>query len=97
MKILVLSSTRADYSFYLPLLKKMRNDPFFNVEIVAFGSHLSDIHGNTVERIEQDGFKVAHKLKTNFDDDSSMGISLSIGDITKQFAKFWNENASTVD
>ena len=37
MKIGVLTSSRADYGIYLPLLNKLLEDPYFNVEIVAFG------------------------------------------------------------
>ena len=97
MNILVLTSTRADYSFYLPLLKGLTSDPFFTVKIVAFGSHLSKNHGYTVSRIEEDGFEVFAKITTNLENDSSKGIALAIGEITKQFAEFWDENKYSVD
>ena len=37
MKVLVLTSSRADFGIYLPLLKKMEKDTFFQCEILAFG------------------------------------------------------------
>ena len=41
MKIGVLTSSRADYGIYLPLLEKLKKDSFFDLEIIAFGTHLS--------------------------------------------------------
>ena len=41
MKIGVLTSSRADYGIYLPLLNKIKKDIFFDLEIIAFGTHLS--------------------------------------------------------
>ena len=52
MNIGVLTSSRADYGIYLPLLNKLLEDPYFNLEIVAFGTHLSKSHGFTVDEIE---------------------------------------------
>ena len=49
MKIAILTSSRADFGIYLPLLKKFKNDPFFDVRIIAFGTHLSSLHGHTID------------------------------------------------
>ena len=46
MKIGVLTSSRADYGIYLPLLLKLKADDFFQLEIIAFGTHLSKTHGH---------------------------------------------------
>ena len=97
MNIIVLTSTRADYSFYLPLLTAWKKDAFFNVKIVAFGSHLSEKHGFTVNQIEQDGFEVAYKIAANLDDDTPKGISDSIGTITHHFSEFWHNHKKTID
>ena len=40
MKVGVLTSSRADFGIYLPLLKLLKEDSFFNLEIIAFGTHL---------------------------------------------------------
>jgi GDP/UDP-N,N'-diacetylbacillosamine 2-epimerase (hydrolysing) len=36
MKIGVLTSSRADFGIYLPLLNLLKLDPFFKLEIIAF-------------------------------------------------------------
>jgi GDP/UDP-N,N'-diacetylbacillosamine 2-epimerase (hydrolysing) len=58
MRIAILTSSRADYGIYLPLLKKLKADNFFDLKIIVFGTHLSRFHGYTVEQIEEDGFEV---------------------------------------
>ena len=43
MKIGVLTSSRADYGIYVPLLQKLKTDAFFQLEIIAFGTHGSKV------------------------------------------------------
>ena len=65
MKIAVLTSSRADFSILSPLLYKLKKDKFFDLNIIAFGSHLSTKHGKTISLIRKDGFKVTHSFNTN--------------------------------
>ena len=74
MKVGVLTSSRADYSIYYPLLKKLNGDPFFELHILAFGTHLSLQHGRTVDKIKEDGFTVSHEIQTLPVDDQPKSI-----------------------
>ena len=56
MKIALITSSRADFGIYLPLLIKLKNDSFFNLEIIAFGTHLSKNYGFTFSEIEAFNF-----------------------------------------
>ena len=49
-----LTSSRADYGIYQPLLTKLKADARFNMEIIAFGMHLQKKQGNTIEDIQKD-------------------------------------------
>lgn len=93
MKIGVLTSSRADFGIYLPLLKLLREDVFFQLEIIAFGTHLSASHGLTIKEIESYHFKTIHKLETLPDSDSKASISKSIGETIAKFSKFWDINS----
>ena len=97
MRIAVLTSSRADYGIYLPLLKKLKSDDFFELKIIAFGTHLSRFHGYTVERIEQDGFEVEEKLETLILGDSETAISNAIGNTISRFAPLWERLKNDVD
>jgi GDP/UDP-N,N'-diacetylbacillosamine 2-epimerase (hydrolysing) len=89
MKIGVLTSSRADYSIYYPLLKELQNDTFFDVSIIAFGTHLSEKHGYTIKQIENDGFDVPYRIPTLGESDSPYSISCSIAGTVKSFAELW--------
>lgn len=91
MKIAILTSSRADYSILYPLLVKLKKDKFFDVNIIAFGSHLSYIHGRTIELIKKDGFKIRDNFKTNPLTDTPLAISNSISITISNFAKIWNK------
>jgi GDP/UDP-N,N'-diacetylbacillosamine 2-epimerase (hydrolysing) len=89
MKIAVLTSSRADYGIYLPLLNEIKKDHFFDLEIIAFGTHLSSKHGYTLDDIEKDGYDTIHKIISLIDDDSEKGIVVSYGRTVLEFSNFW--------
>ena len=70
MKIGVLTSSRADYGIYKPLLVDLKNDDFFKLEIISFGTHLSKNYGYTVCDIINDNYQVIHKVSEIENDDS---------------------------
>jgi GDP/UDP-N,N'-diacetylbacillosamine 2-epimerase (hydrolysing) len=89
MKIGVLTSSRADYGIYLPLLNKIKKDNFFELEIIAFGTHLSRNHGYTLNNIEIDGYNCIHKISSLISNDSEESIASSYGLTVLKFADFW--------
>ncbi|MBK7666227.1 MAG: UDP-N-acetylglucosamine 2-epimerase (hydrolyzing) [Sphingobacteriaceae bacterium] len=90
MRIAILTSSRADYSIYFPLLRKLSQDKHFHLDIIAFGTHLSKAHGYTVKNIEEDGFKVAHTIDTVPSNYGAQDISYSMGVTISLFSKLWN-------
>lgn len=91
MKIGVLTSSRADYGIYLPLLRKLEKDEFFELEIIAFGTHTSKFHGYTVEHIISE-FNQVKMIDTVLANDSATAISTSYALTTLKFADFWSQN-----
>ena len=97
LRIGILTSSRADYGIYLPLLKDMQNDSDIHFEIIAFGTHLSHFHGYTINNIIDDGFEVNHRIESLSLSDSETGISTSMGLTIMKFADFWANNQSRFD
>jgi GDP/UDP-N,N'-diacetylbacillosamine 2-epimerase (hydrolysing) len=95
--LFVLTSSRADYGIYRPLLMKLKDDREFRTEIVAFGTHLSPKHGKTVREIKKDGFAVRHKLKTAPKHDGPADISRAIANTVALFSEFWKSHAKSAD
>ena len=92
MKIAVLTSSRADYSILYPLLFKLNIDKYFDLKIIAFGSHLSDQHGKTINLIRKDGFKVTYYFNTNSTSDTPSAISKSIAKTILNFTPIWGKH-----
>lgn len=91
MKVALLTSSRADYGIYLPLLRAIKDDRFFDLDIVAFGTHLSDKHGQSIVQIINDGFDVAYKIDTVPDGDSPLAISGSMAKTINGFSELWDK------
>ncbi|MFD2514244.1 UDP-N-acetylglucosamine 2-epimerase [Pontibacter locisalis] len=89
IKIGVLTSSRSDFGVYLPLLNRMKADEEISFSIIAFGTHISKFHGNTVDEILEQGFEVQYKLPTLLTDDSEEGISSSTALCALKFSSFW--------
>lgn len=89
MKIGILTSSRADYGIYLPLLQKMKIDSFFEIEIIAFGTHLSKGHGYTLNDVEKDGYTCIHSISSLISSDDEQSIASSYGLTVLKFSDFW--------
>ena len=89
LKVGVLTSSRADYGIYLPLLRELNNDPFFELEVIAFGTHLLEKYGRTVEFIYQDGFNVTEVENTMSKGDSPTHIVQAMSKAMKAFSLFF--------
>jgi GDP/UDP-N,N'-diacetylbacillosamine 2-epimerase (hydrolysing) len=89
VKIGILTSSRADYGIYKPLLAALGADPFFDVRLIVFGSHLLPAFGMTIGEIEADGYTIDHRIEAMPADDSPEGISAAIGKIIQDFSKIW--------
>lgn len=60
-KILALTGIRSEYDILYPILKEFEKQDF-EIAVAVSGAHLSDIHGNTYEKISKDGFRIADKI-----------------------------------
>lgn len=91
MKIGILTSSRADYSIYYPLLKALQGDDSINFNIIAFGTHLSKAFGYTVDNIITDGFEVIEQVDTMPTGDQPENISRAMGQTINNFSKVWSK------
>ena len=97
MRIAVLTSSRADFGIYTPLLKAMQSDDYFDLKIIAFGTHLSRFHGYTKSQIEATGLDVDYEIDSMMLSDSKEAIANAIGLTIIKFATFWKEHESNFD
>ena len=91
IKVAVATGTRAEYGILRPLLHKINQSKKLQLILIVTGSHLSKIHGNTIEEIKKDGFIISAKInmipKKDNITDTTMAISKGIVGFSKYFKK----------
>lgn len=92
MEIGILTSSRADFGFYKPLIRALESESDVNVGLIAFGTHLSDGHGYTIKEIRESGFRIFKEIHTHMHGNAPEDIVKVIGDVHVQFADFWRKN-----
>jgi GDP/UDP-N,N'-diacetylbacillosamine 2-epimerase (hydrolysing) len=97
MKLAILTSSRADFGIYIPLLNLIAIDEEIVCDIIVFGSHLSSEHGYTIQEINSKGFKVKYTIDTQLAGDSTDAINSSMAIAICKFSSFWNEHSGEFD
>lgn len=92
MKIGVLTSSRADFGIYLPLLKELKVNPFFELELIVFGTHLSRYHGYTIQQIIDEGFDPTYQIQQMMLTDEVNSVATSYALTSLKFAEFWEKH-----
>jgi GDP/UDP-N,N'-diacetylbacillosamine 2-epimerase (hydrolysing) len=92
-RIGILTSSRADYSIYRPLLQRLEDQAAWDSQLLVFGTHLSQRYGYTVQAIERDGYTIARRLDTMPADDSPGALSLAMAKTIAAFSPVWAENS----
>jgi GDP/UDP-N,N'-diacetylbacillosamine 2-epimerase (hydrolysing) len=78
-KICVITGTRAEYGLLFPLMKAIKEDNDFDLQIIVTGMHLSPEFGLTYKVIENEGFTIDEKVEMLLSSDSEVGITKSTG------------------
>lgn len=91
MKIGVLTSSRADFGIYRPLLEKLRDSADFELKIIAFGGHLEDRLGSSLKIIQNEFSDIIIPQRTMEQIDSPDDVGKSMGLTTLEISKVLNE------
>jgi UDP-hydrolysing UDP-N-acetyl-D-glucosamine 2-epimerase len=75
----VVSGSRSDYGIYLPILRRIQQDPELKLHLIVTGMHLAHQFGFTVETIEQDGFEIGDRIEMLLMSDTAEGLAKSLG------------------
>jgi len=90
LKIGVLTSTRADFGIYQPLLKALSEQTHkFQTELIVFGTHLSRFHGYTRSEIEETTDIPICEVYGMPLSDTPQAIANAYGNMVSNFSQFW--------
>jgi UDP-hydrolysing UDP-N-acetyl-D-glucosamine 2-epimerase len=83
----VVTVGRSDYGIYLPLLRRIEQDPNLDLQLFVSGMHLSPEFGLTVQTIERDDFTIVERVEMLLSSDTPESIAKSMGLGTSGFAQ----------
>lgn len=93
MKVCVVSGSRAEFGQLMPLLMKLNEDSFFELQFVVTGSHLSADSGNTVMEIIEYSMPIFARIPVKkISDNSRRGIAIQISEVIEAFANYFDQN-----
>ena len=90
-KICVITGSRAEYGIMSRLMQLLKEDAFFQLQIIATNMHLSVEHGETYKEIETDGFIIDKKVPILSASDTTNAIAKSVGTGIMGFADAYEE------
>ena len=97
IKVMAVSTGRADYGLLYPLLKNIIADDILDLQFIATGTHLSPFHGETIKLIEEDkDIPVAAKVEMAMESDKEDSICISIATGLKGFSRLFNDQPPDV-
>lgn len=62
LKLAIITSTRAEYGIFYPLIKVLLEDNYFDLHLLVTGTHLCEKYGHTVDFIKKDGIPIAYEV-----------------------------------
>jgi len=92
MEIAILTSSRADFGFYKPLLNLLKAQKEIGFKLIVFGTHLSFDHGYTINDIRASGYDNIIEIDAVPHGDKSIDIVNTIANTHVKFAELWNQN-----
>ena len=93
VKICVVTGSRAEFGQLLPLLKRLHEDSYFNLDFVVTGSHLSDESGGTVKEIEASGIPISARLPiSGLKNNTRDGVAKQISEVISIFSSYFERN-----
>ncbi len=83
----VVTVARSDFGIYLPVLRRIQQDPRLELRLYASGMHLSPEFGNTIQVVEASGFPIAERVPLDLDSDSPECAARAMGQGVSGFAR----------
>lgn len=88
----ILTSSRADFGIYEPLIRAMCRHENIRPRIIAFGTHLSDRYGNSIQHIKKIEVPIIAELDTAPVDDSPAAITRSMAKTMQSMITVWEKH-----
>ena len=96
MNIGIITTSRADFGIYIPLLNQIKNKGHQYLLFVG-GMHNAVQFGSSYQLIEKEGFDIAEKIDGLINDDSQEGVAVSMANTLSGYGKIWSKYKEQLD
>lgn len=86
-RIAFFTSTRAEYGLLRPLMAEVVLRPGLCLQVIASGTHLSEVHGATWREIVADGFAINARVDMAIAADDAEGVAVSAAQVLSGVAR----------
>jgi len=83
-KIAMITGTRAEFSYYQPIIEEIKKRPNLDYGIIVTNTHLLDSFGHTIDEIKRDKFKIESTIYNTFDGYNQVTMVKSLGVLMMQ-------------
>jgi UDP-hydrolysing UDP-N-acetyl-D-glucosamine 2-epimerase len=87
----VVTVARSDYGIYLPVLRRIQQDPELELRLIVGGMHLEPAFGETINAIVGDGFEPRARVSMQLSGGEPRDIAGSMGRGVHGFADYFSE------
>lgn len=87
-RILIFSSTRADYYLFKPLLVELSSSAILEFGILVSGGHLASSQGYSIREIQKDGFPIWGKARIPLKNSNPIEISASFSQAVNAYGRY---------
>lgn len=84
-KVFVLSGKRGGFGAMKPMLRILRDDPGFTLQLVVTDQHLNERFGATIKEVQQE-FEIAAAVDMEQSDDTSLSRARALGNCSRRMA-----------
>lgn len=90
-KIAIITGSRAEYSYYQPIIREIEARSDLDYGIIATCMHPLETFGSTVEEVKKDGFKLHAVVRNNFDGYNRITMVKSLGVLVMQLPELFEQ------
>ncbi len=92
LNLCIVTGSRAEYGLLKPIISKAFIDEDIQPHLVVTGTHLEEKFGYTIDEIHDDGFQIAHEIKTDLQTDSTHHTLKALASTIEKFSIYFSKN-----
>jgi UDP-N-acetylglucosamine 2-epimerase (non-hydrolysing)/GDP/UDP-N,N'-diacetylbacillosamine 2-epimerase (hydrolysing) len=85
-RVAVMTGTRAEYGLLRGVMRRIQASESMKLQVIVTGTHVSRKFGHTMDEILKDGFKIDSVVRMPSQEDSGLGMAMSLGKSIKELA-----------